>query len=225
MVTRRTTRDVWFPKGWAAQPLRPASGRNIAAERLLPSESAQWTGSWLRDGDTITFIQNIQKGHAADILGMRLSDRKPWGVIERPANQWGARVSRDGRWLAYMSNESGRFEIFVTRFPTAGRRWQVSAGGGELVWSRASDELYFRQGTRMMSVALDPAADPPVSQAVLRFDRAYHFEPMIPGLPNYDVAADGRFLMLSSGTPNPAAELELGLGWVQHLSARLAQRR
>jgi Tol biopolymer transport system component len=192
------------------------------AERLLPHEREQWTGTWLRDGDTLTFIQNQP---IADIRTMRVSDRQPRNVIDRPGRQWGARVSPDERWLAYMSDESGSFEIFVTTFPTPSRRWQVSAGGGgELVWSPTSRELYFRQGPRMMSVPIDPATDPPISQAMVRFDGAFFYLPNIPGLPNYDVAPDGRFLMIS-GAGTPPGEVEVGVGWVQHLAARLAQRR
>jgi serine/threonine-protein kinase len=60
-------------------------------------------------------------------------------------------VSPDGRWLAYQSDESGRYEIYVKSFPGGGGKWQVSIGGGAYpTWSKKQSELFFRSGEGMM---------------------------------------------------------------------------
>jgi Tol biopolymer transport system component len=65
-------------------------------------------------------------------------------VIATPADDRSGRLSPDGRWIAYASNETNRFEVFVQPFPTIGAKWQISqAGGHQPQWSRDGRELYY----------------------------------------------------------------------------------
>ena len=194
------------------------------AERIMPDAHSQFASSWLRDGDTISYVQ----GHPqtdADIWGMRLSDRTRWPLVVRPATQFGGRVSPDGRWLAYTDNASGTTEAFITTYSQPGSRWQVSARGGqEVVWSPDSRELYFRHDTRMFAVPVTPDGNPPVGRANVLFEGRYLYEPNNPGLPHYDVAPDGRFLMISPDA-GPTDQVQVILNWTKHLAARLVQDR
>jgi Tol biopolymer transport system component len=226
---------TWSPNG---ATLLAASSRNrvptmvrIAAsgghpiEELWPTVRSQWPGSWLRDGRTVTFMQ-FSPGTLGDIMVFDIDERRPRPLVGLPATQWGGRVSDDGEWLAYVSNESGNHEAFVARMEAPERRWQVSAGGAhEVVWSRTGHELFFRDGQRMLSVTVNPAADNPVGPATPLFDGPYLYEPSGPGLANYDAASDGRLLMIARDDGADEVELRVVFDWVERLLDRPAPTR
>ena len=163
--------------------------------------------------NTITYVQGHPQTEG-DIWGMRLSDRTRWPIVVLPGRQYGGRVSPDGRWLAYTDNTSGTAEAFITTYPP-GSRWQVSAGGGqEVSWSPDSREMYFRHDTRMFAVRVAAAGNPPVGRANVLFEGRYLYEPNNPGVPHYDVAPDGRFLMISSDA-GPPDQVQVVLNWTK----------
>ena len=85
-------------------------------------------------------------------------DRKPRAVVTTPFSESSPRLSPDGRWLAYTSNEPGRAEVFVQPFAGPGGRSQISTdGGSEPVWSRDGRELFYLNGDRMMAVEITTA--------------------------------------------------------------------
>ena len=96
-----------------------------------------------------------------DIWVLRLGDhsrgsgqvRKPQPFLRTPFNEEAPRFSPDGHWLAYISDESGRYEIYVQPYPGPGGKWQISTEGGtEPVWNRNGRELFYRSGDKMMAV-------------------------------------------------------------------------
>ena len=108
------------------------------------------------------------------------------------------RFSTDGRWIANVTDESGKPEVYVQPFPTSGGKWQVSTDGGtEPAWNRNGRELFFRSGDRMMAV--DVTTQPSFSSGRPRmlFQGKYvRSEFPLTGTA-YDVTADGqRFLMV-----------------------------
>ena len=110
------------------------------------------------------------------------------------------RFSPDGRWVAYVSDESGRSEVYVQPYPGPGKKWQISTEGGiETVWNPNGRELFYRTGNKMMAV--DVAARPgfTAGRPTLLFTGAFVQSPTC--IPNYDVSRDGRrFLMIQ---PSP----------------------
>jgi Tol biopolymer transport system component len=89
----------------------------------------------------------------ADIFALRLTDHKSQPFVQTRFFESGAQFSSDGRWVAYLSVESGGEEIYVQSFPGPGRKWQVSADGGtEPVWNPNGRELFYRGGNKMMAV-------------------------------------------------------------------------
>jgi hypothetical protein len=129
--------------------------------------------------------------------------------------------SPNGRWVAYTSNESGRWEVYVRPFPGPGGKVQISSEGGtEAVWSRSGRELFYRNGVRMMAVAV--TQDPTFSAAKPRllFEGRYEMGP-VPGMTNYDVSRDGeRFLMLKTPQGAAAPPLDVVLNWFGDVSRR-----
>jgi eukaryotic-like serine/threonine-protein kinase len=126
---------------------------------------------------------------------------------QSPFNEMQGVVSPDGRWLAYASDESGRFEIYVDAFPTPGRRGRLTVGGGiEPRWGRTDDdELFFRRGSEIHVVRPDLAGAAPVAVSSERlFDAGADVR-------SFDVAADGqRFLLnlpAADSAPKPMTVL------------------
>jgi len=122
----------------------------------------------------------------------------------------GAALSPDGRWLAYVSEESGRFEVWVERFPDGGDRLRVSNDrGSDPAWSTDGAELFFRQGDRMMAA---PARDGDFGRPEMLFERR---------LLGYSVARDGRFLAVLPDETAPPPVVDVVLNWFEELK-RLA---
>jgi Tol biopolymer transport system component len=113
--------------------------------------------------------------------------------------------SPDGKWVAYQSNESGPFEVYVRPFPGPGGVWQISAGGGASPrWARDGKELYYiAPGGRMMAVAIgNTAAKIAAGRPVPLFTA--HSLVVVPNRPQYDVTRDGRFLLSTEAAANSA---------------------
>ncbi len=130
--------NVWLTKLDRASP----------AERLTQSNLVEFPLDWTRDGKfAVSVRQDPKTDNDLWVLPMS-ADRTPYPIIQTPFSEIDPRVSHDGRWLAYASNESGRYEVYVTPFPTSGERWKVSTNGGERpTWRRDGRELFYRKGT------------------------------------------------------------------------------
>ena len=103
-------------------------------------------------------------------------------------------VSPDERWLAHSSDETGEFEIYVRAYPEGGPRAPISVGGGSWVtWAADSQELYYRLGPAMMAVGFDPSTGRATGPPTELFSGGYA-QPNTGR--NYDLAPDGRFLMI-----------------------------
>jgi Tol biopolymer transport system component len=117
------------------------------------------------------------------------------------ANETAPAFSPDGRWLAFVSDLTGREEVYLTSYPELGVPLQASTDGGrEPVWSKRGDELFFRQGQRMYAVEVTGTERPRLSEAVMLFTGDFDQRPSFH--PSYDVAADGRFLMIRGTAPS-----------------------
>ena len=130
------------------------------------------------------------------------------------AEERGATFSPNGQWLAYVSDESGQDEVYVQAYPGAGQRVTVSTDGGvEPVWSRDGSELFYRREDQLWAVAAEADSFSAVPQ--LLFQRRYDLDSSGPGgVSNYDVAEDGRFVMVkTSGTP----EINVVFNWAEQL--------
>jgi serine/threonine-protein kinase len=129
-----------------------------------------------------------------------------------------AALSPDGRWLAYVSNESGQYEIYVASFPDMTSKRLVSRGGGtEPRWARNGRELYFKSGGQLVTVSLAAGRSFTPGNPQPLFPLAGFREAR--NHPQYDVAADGRFVMIresSAGSGVVYAER-----WLDELRTKL----
>ena len=125
-----------------------------------------------------------------------------------------------------MSNESGRFEVYVRDFPRKEGRWLISVeGGSEPVWSRRGNELFFRQGSRLMAVAIEagPGDQPRIGQPATLFDGT--FEPNVSsGQANFDVGNPPRdFLMVQNVGRATTRRMTVVLNWHGELRQRVPE--
>jgi len=148
--------------------------------------------SWSPDGERLAVFD----GQSDIWMLARNGDYQPF--LNGPYNQRSGRFSPDGSALAYVSDElGGEFQVYVTPFPGPGKRIPVSINGGlSPIWSADGSELYFRQGSKVMAadISLGPEID--VSTPVELFDGPYTVD--LSGHQRYDVAPDGRFLMVEN---------------------------
>ena len=173
------------------------------------------------DPDSFVALR-IRPETSGDIFLMSISGAfEPKPLIVTPAYEGGAQLSPDGRWLLYQSDASGRPEIYVRRYPGLDRQWQVSDGGGmQARWSRNSREIYYRSGRRIVAAALDASgAEPVFGKPVALFADDYDFGAGT-SIANYDVTADGRFIMIRRGVNG--GKLRVVINWTDELKQILA---
>ncbi|HEV2247462.1 MAG TPA: hypothetical protein VGW37_12480, partial [Terriglobia bacterium] len=178
--------------------------------------------SWSRDGQLLAFLE-INPTTGYNIWVLRMSDRKPQPFLQTPFNESVPRFSPDGRWLAYISDESGRYEIYVQPYPGPGGKWQISTEGGtEPAWNPNGRELFYRSGDKMMAV--DIATQPGFAAGKPRMLFEGQYVPTPATNSNYDVSPDGqRFLMLKPVDQDQAAPTQINvvLNWFEELKRRV----
>ena len=127
------------------------------AERLTTSDASQWPQSWSADGQSLVIMGTSGGQTDLNVISLGAESRTD-GLIETEFAEVYAEVSPDGRWIAYQSNESGQFEVYVRPFPNVDDgRWQISRDGGiSPVWAPSGRELFFRGSAfDMMAVAVE----------------------------------------------------------------------
>ena len=182
--------------GSALEPSLIDIGGPGPAVRGIP---ARFPLTWLPDG-RLVFAQDTSTSGGVDLLVVATKEgASPEPLVQTEYAESLARVSTDGRWLAYASNRTGRAEIWV-RAVSGGASVRVSQSGGSApVWARNSRELFYREGNKVMAVAIKPGSELQFDPAVRLFEGMY--------ATSYDVAPDGRFLMIplsqQSGPSSP----------------------
>jgi len=224
--------QVWTPDGKRIAFLSNKEGpSNIfwqladgsgGLERLSTSEYLHAPISWSPDGQVLAFFE-LNAATQRDIWVLRVSDHKAQPVLRTPFDEADPMFSPDGRWMAYISNESGRYEVYVQPYPGPGGKYQISTEGGtEPAWNRNGKELFYRSGDKMMAV--DIVTQPSFAAGTSRvlFEGRYEVAPF--PITNYDVSPDGqRFLMLKpvEQTGAAPAQINVVLNWFEELKRRV----
>jgi len=175
-------------------------------ELLSDAVSVQTSGmDWSPDGKNILFASIGEKSGADIWILPMASEAKPYPLLQSEFNERQGHFSPDGRYFAYVSNESGRDEIYIQSFPVGTGKWRVSTNGGlQPHWRRDGKELYYEAtDKKLMAVPVKRDGNVEIGAATALFQTE-----IAVGSPNrYDVAADGqRFLInspLQSGQESP----------------------
>ncbi len=217
---------AWSPDGSRMAFVSKQTGRaeifvgsadGAGGPELVPTTDAQFKYilDWSPDGKFIVFrVEDPSTKGDLWLLPMS-GERKPEPYLASPNAETAARVSPDGRWLAYNSDESGTTEVYVQSFPKPGHKVRVSGnGGGTPRWSRGGKELlYFDNDGMFMSVSVDagdefrPGAPRPLSK--------------VSGLrTGADMTADGERFLVSEAAETPHREIRLFVDWAAALENR-----
>jgi serine/threonine-protein kinase len=173
--------------------------------------------SWSPGNTSLAFHERKPNGER-DIWTVT-PGREPTPFLMTRFDERSPRFSPDGGWLAYVSDESGRDEVYVQPYPGPGPKWLISTDGGlDPVWSRHGRELFYRKGDDIMAVAVatntDFSASRPRRLFGMRFDSGDNG-------PNYDASPDGTwFVMPRSDQATPRDELHLVLNWFGEVLTR-----
>jgi len=230
---------IWMPDGerlvaWSNLPgyytmvWLTADGSRSPEPLDLPRGSFKRPIDISRDGRYLSYIEENFGGTGFDLMVLDLGEAplepRPFlNDAERRGSETAGMFSPDGRWIAYVSDVSGRDEVYITSFPGPGARRQVSTQGGSWpMWSPGGGELFYLSGQTMMSVRIAASSSSPASAPKRLFEgeftvfRAKNYVP-------YDVARDGEhFLMMrpAHGDPDPTS-INLVLDWFDELERQV----
>jgi Tol biopolymer transport system component len=180
-----------------------------------------------RDGKVMTF-GTLSTTTKTDVWAWRRGeDEAPFPVLNSTANEGHSRLSPNGRFLAYASDESGRFEVYVRPLRDPTKAWRVSNGGGaDPLWSPDGRELSYVADDRQMMVA--PISTQPLLRAgvpVRIFDTALE-QLWMDTRNHYDVTPDGRrFVLLAPATDRRASPFTVLVNWRQLATTSVTARR
>ncbi|HMA17542.1 MAG TPA: hypothetical protein VKS03_03800, partial [Thermoanaerobaculia bacterium] len=186
---------------------------------LLPPTRPRYPCDVSPDGTTFLY-QEFSPVTRGDLKVLSLlGERRPRDFLAGPFDEEAGTFSPDGRHVAYVSDESGRKEVFVASFADPSRRIRVSSdGGSQPRWSRDGRELFFvSKSETMMAVSIEPSTGVPTSVPRRLFDApiAYALDSHAPL--KYDVSPDGRFLIVVRASRKPPPPLVLVLNWQSRL--------
>jgi Tol biopolymer transport system component len=210
---------VWSPDGHKMAYVSKQTGRSeifvgstdgAGTPELVPTTDAlfKYVDDWSPDGRFIAF-RTVDPATQGDLWILPMSgERKPEPFLASSYAERNSRISPDGRWIAYTSDESGSPEIYVQSFPRPGHKVRVSSDGGDLpIWSRGGKELlYVARAGGLMSVPIEAGAE----------FRPGAPRPLFTGsdlVTGGDVTADGERFLLSEAAEAPRREIGLFVNW------------
>jgi eukaryotic-like serine/threonine-protein kinase len=193
---------------------RPLTSSRRDFGQIVPSRDGRWL---------VLRTSNSDAG-SGDILGQQAGDTALVPLVATPATEIFPALSPDGKWLAYSSNESGAFEVYVRPFPaTASARWQVStAGGTEPAWGHSGHELFYLNGKlELVAAELRPGPQFSVGAQHALFSAASFVRS---GMHSYAVSPDDRrFLLVREGDATQQGDLVVAEHWLQELRGRMGK--
>jgi len=193
----------------------------LLARELFPG-SFLWPGSWASDGKSLVCLVRPDPNSATDLWILPVEGERTPRPLRRSTkkpNESNPRFSPDGRWLAYVSDESGLGEVYLMTYPDLEPIFPVSSGGGKLpIWSRDASELYYTDSEGVMAVQIGSDPNTPVGPP----ERLFLFADLGFEVGSYgpvsDVSKDGLFLMSKKvSDEDPGCQLICVQNWFEEL--------
>ncbi len=220
---------VWTPDGRYIVYAKGIPGSAAHIYRVIADGSGTPESLLVRPGRWVpSSVQPDGKGvvyFGIDSLGAKpaiwrfVLDRgaAPVQLLANGFNNASPMLSPDGRWFAYVSSESGRNEVYVRPYPGPGGRWQVSLDGGtEPFWSPRGQEIFYRDGDKMMVVAVRTAGAFEIGNRTQLFSGVFSTSPGTTA--NYDVTRDGQTFLMLQPIVGSAQAVTVTLNWFENLT-------
>jgi Tol biopolymer transport system component len=178
----------------------------LVAEDQSPQAGQRGLEEWSRGGQLVFTQQNPGRGLDIGVQPAAAGGPATY-LLANPYIECCTALSPDGRWMAYVSNETGAYEIYVQRFPGLGEKRRVSTDGGiQPRWSRNGREIFYRgtgERPKIVAVAVETRGGIRLGRPRPLFDDVFGLDlPYVRA--NYDVAADGRFVFVEKSPEDPA---------------------
>ena len=217
---------LWTPDGRHIVWVSSRSGRNnlywaaadnsSGEERLTSSNNDQYLASI--SGGLMALSEN-RPGSGNDIMVLPLSGNhvvQPF--LTSRFSETGASFSPDGKWMVYLSNESGRAEVYLRSFPGPGGKWQISIDGARgCQWGRSGREVFYRKGGKFYVVPVQTQPQVRIGKPQLLFDKEVGN--------GWDLSLDDqRVLCVKAQSPATATEMQVVLNWFPELKRRSPTR-
>ena len=196
------------------------------ALKILPEAFAADPDRLARFQREAQVLASLNHPNIAAIYGLEEADdtRGSPSCFWTPFQERGVSLSPDGRWVAYVSDESGRDEVYVRPYPGPGGQVIISTGGGEeVVWGPNGSELFYRNGVQVMVVKVNTAQTFAADVPVPLFVAPYALDNAgggAGGNPNYDVSPDGEFIFVEQDSPSGVegvSQINVVLNWAEEL--------
>ena len=209
---------------------RQSADGTTSPERLTKTQNFQVPASLSPDGTQLVFTET---GTTRDLMLMQLDTRRVQSLLATPFNEQNGYISQNARWLAYESDESGQFQVYVRPFPEVNSGlWQVSTEGGtQPMWARAGQELlYVAPGGALMSVRVEPGPMWKAGTPARIIEGKYFYgNPVGAFGRTYDISPDGsRFLMIKQvgdSDQNVVPQVVIVQHWLDELKQRVPAPR
>lgn len=197
-----------------------ADGTGAEEPLFQPTKGEVWEG--VLSPDQRFLIYRTGSTNEGDIWYRALAgDTTPHPVANSPQTDWNARISSDGKWIAYASAESGHFQVYVRPFPGPGERYQVSTDGGAMpIWSRDGRRLYYANGRQLVVATL--SYSPTFSVASRSTTLEDYFGNLNPGHAGYDVSPIDERVLLARPVASQAQAI-VALDWAAELRSIVAK--
>jgi serine/threonine-protein kinase len=212
------------PEGTAGNVFWQAADGSGPVERLTWGGRHQQPQFITPDGNTLVFNeQSPETGFDLWQLSLH-GDHTPRPLLQTRANEHLAALTRDGRYMAYASDETGRDEVWVRAFPVGEAAQQASMGGGTApLWAPDGRTLFYRDaaGTRLFAVPVTWGAAPAFGDAVVINGR---WRPDPAWARTYDIAPDGKRLVMIAETSTAGNEITVVLNWFEELKQKLGAK-
>jgi Tol biopolymer transport system component len=170
--------------------------------------------AWSPDGKYLTYLWGDGEKQVSLWIVPVSGDSKPVAIVQPPSAQSNIthyRVSPDGHWVAYVSDESGQWEVYLTTFPEGKGKWRVSPSGGVYpAWSGNGKELFYKDATDDFYVCSITAKGSDVAVGTAQ----HLFHASTPGIGvSFDVSLDGKRLLVNHADEEMQAPLHLVTNW------------
>ena len=234
---RENIRPAWTPDGRSVAFLSDQRGGDAFYQRLVDGSRPETLLlrekgplseiAFSQDGTWTIYTTGFPTAGERDLYARRVGSDSSIALAITPANEMSPTLSPDGRWLAYVSNESGTAEVYVRPFPNPGERWQISTqGGAEPVWAHSGKELFYRAGgatNAQMVIEVTTGKTFVRGARHVLFPLARYY--LNPAHAQYAVSPDDRrFLMIRATEPDQADKLIAVENFFEVLRARVPRQ-